>query len=423
MVEVERKPYMRSTNSIANIIEAKLCISCGACFESVNQKERFSLDFEGLPLPHFIQNSNKNSLKYCPGKGYNLVSMGRVLYGNDSDYDIELGFYKSFCAARSNDEEIAKNASSGGAITAVLDYLFLTDQIQGAVVTKFVYDNMGPMPKTFIARNKEELLEAQGSKYCPVPALEILDEVREFEGNLAWVGTPCQIAALRLFQADESILKDKIKFTLANFCGGFRDFREARKLFSICGVKPKDIVYFRYRGDGQPGFLRIETRQGVVKKLQYPDYARMTGYTKLKRCRLCVDAMGELADFSFGDAWLPRFIASGKAWSIVMVRNASAEAVINHMTDKKLLITEHISKKELKKSQYDNLNSKKRRQASRQRLFKLTGQTVPEFDGGIFDTQTSILTEVKVSLKYAVYRTAEKMGVYPILAKALNRWR
>ncbi|MBF0235266.1 MAG: Coenzyme F420 hydrogenase/dehydrogenase, beta subunit C-terminal domain [Desulfamplus sp.] len=414
---------MRYSNTINDVIKTKLCISCGACFKTPAQGEIFSLDLDGLPLPHFIKNSSKNFIKYCPGKGYDIVDMGRAMYGNDSDYDIELGFYKSFSAACSTDEDITKNASSGGAITAVLDYLFFTDQIQGAVVTKFVYDTMGPVPKTFIARNREELLEAQGSKYCPVPALEILDEVREFEGNLAWVGTPCQIAALRLFQADESILKDKIKFTLANFCGGFRDFREARKLFSICDVEPKDIVDFRYRGDGQPGFLRIETRQGVVKKLQYPDYARMTGYTKLKRCRLCVDAMGELADFSFGDAWLPRFIESGKAWSIVMVRNTSAEAVINHMAEQKLLITEHISKKELKKSQYDNLNSKKRRQASRQRLFKLIGQTVPEFDGGIIDTQTSILTEVKVSLKYAVYRTAEKMGVYPILAKALKRWR
>ena len=39
---------------------------------------------------------------------------------------------------------------------------------------------------------------------------------------------------------------------------------------------------------------------------------------KYSRCRLCVDATGELADLSFGDAWIERFLKTKKEKMVVL---------------------------------------------------------------------------------------------------------
>lgn len=279
------------------------------------------------------------------------------------------------------------------------------------------------MPMSYIASTKSELLEAQGSKYCPVTTLSALRTLREFPGKIAWVGTPCQIAGLRMIQEDNPVLREKIPFTIANFCGGFRDNREARRLSSLCGVKFQNIKNFRYRGDGQPGFMRIETTDGECHKLPYPDYARWTGFSKLKRCRLCVDAMGELADFSCGDAWLPRFLNTGIPWSILMARSEAASNILQEMKTAKSIIVEGISVDELKRSQHDNLQSKKNRQHARRRLFSYLKIRMPVYDGGYKNIAGGFLRELRIHCQYLVCSFLEQLRLYQFVAALLGRYR
>lgn len=408
--------------TIKDVVNSGLCISCGACAAMSPEKIAFT-ERHGMLLPKVNSKNNDRLIRYCPGGGYEIVKLGRELYGDATNHDIELGHYRIFCAARSLDKEIAVNASSGGVITAILLYLLETNRIQGAVVTKFTYGSSGPKTLTYIATNKKELLESQGSKYCPVVALESLHAVRTFPGKVAWVGTPCQIAGLRMIQADDRELKEKIAFTVANFCGGFRDFREARRLAELCRVRFEDINMFRYRGDGQPGFMRIETRQGEKHMLPYPDYARLTGYTKLQRCRLCVDAMGELADFNCGDAWIPRFISTKIPWSIVMTRSTAATDIFQKMRDANILETAEITLAELKKSQYDNLRSKKTRQHARRKIYAMLGIDMPVYDGGYENTRGGLLLELRIHFTYVVFGFMEKIKLYKFLDKAIHKYR
>lgn len=64
------------------------------------------------------------------------------------------------------DEELRQKAASGGSVTALLSYLLQNGQIDGALVCRSIITNEGKLrPEFFIARNREELKSAQGSKY------------------------------------------------------------------------------------------------------------------------------------------------------------------------------------------------------------------------------------------------------------------
>jgi coenzyme F420 hydrogenase subunit beta len=409
-------------NNIQQVVQHDLCISCGACAVAAADPVDF-VERKGIFVPDGKVLKDTNLLKYCPGKGYEIIKMGQDCWGKATEYDIDIGRYKSFVAARSTSSEVCKNASSGGVITAILLHLLDSGSVSGAVVTKFEYGKHGPTPVSYIARNKSELLDSQGSKYCPVVNLKCISAVKDFDGTVAWVGTPCQIAGLRLRMQDDQQLRKKIKFTVANFCGGFRDYREARRLVALCGETFKDVTDFRYRGGGQPGFMRVKTREGNVYKLPYPDYAKKTGYTKLKRCRLCVDATGELADFSCGDAWIPRFLATGEPWSIIIMRSEAAMDIIKQMKATNDIVTQDISIGELKRSQYDNLLSKKTRQQARRKLYALLRGGMPVFDGGYRSGSGGLLKEMRIHCQYAIFSLLEKMRLYKYVAKLIGRYR
>lgn len=407
----------------SDVINQNLCISCGLC------AYKGSADMimkKGIYLPQFKKNLRRqeDELFYdiCPGKGYDIFNMGKTLFNNvKCKYDYRIGYYQSIGALYSTDVDFIKKSSSGGIMPALAFFLLEEKIVDGILTVRFKYTSKGPVPEPFIAKNKEELITAQGSKYMPVPLLDQIDHILKFPGNLAVIGTPCQIAGLRLFQNKNEELKNKIKFTIANFCGGFRDFRETERIFEIFKVEKQNISYFSYRGNGQPGTMTIHQQNKQPIQIKYPEYARLTGYTKFYRCRTCVDATGELADISFGDAWLPRFLNSGKKWSINICRTEEAQLLLEKMIDKRLINITSIGIEELAMSQKGNLITKKERQNSRYHLYKLIGMRVPQFDGGYNTSKLNMKLEIKVFLNHKLMYLLEKLGLYLPASKFFKR--
>jgi coenzyme F420 hydrogenase subunit beta len=251
---------------------------------------------------------------------------------------------------------------------------------------------------------------------------KILPEVRRFPGSLAVIGTPCQIAALRLLQEKEPELRKKVTHVIGNFCGGFRDLRETDTLVQRAGLSPRELVRFRYRGGGQPGSMRMETSSGDHAELPYPHYVRKTGYVKHKRCRTCVDATAELADFACGDAWIPRFLETGRAWSLLLTRSTEADRVLATLVEEGIVEVAHVEYDEIVRSQRDNLTSKKTRQLARRYLMGMMGMRLPEFDGGYNDERSSMKLETRVMVQHTVFHFLERCGLYPTVAKLLRRY-
>lgn len=383
----------------------RLCTSCGACAYACHSKisfKRTQRTYTSISA-HLTEEELNEVMAVCPAKGYPIVQTAKNLF-HETTYDYRIGQYYTFGALKSNNTVIQQQASSGGVMTALPLYLLEKGFVDGVVATTYEYKGKIVTPKTIIATSLQELLACQGSKYMPVPALQILRQVKEFNGSVAYIGTPCQIAAIRNIQKTDEVLRNKIKFCIGNFCGGFRDLREQKALINLSGIK--SLTHFQYRGNGQPGYMRIVGDEKEWK-YPYPDYGKLTGYMKKYRCRVCVDATAELADIACGDAWIPEF--RNKGWSLVIIRNKDLLPIVEEMVAQGLLSQQSVTLEQLVASQRGNLTSKKERYLSRRKLFKLLRKPLPEYDGGWNEQcRYSMAFEAKVYcseiFKYVMYK-------------------
>ena len=378
--------------SINQVISKGYCLGCGLCHVVDNNTD--ILEQNGNLVSGFRKSCREDHVSICPAAGYNIVSMGKEVH-SAKYYSYELGWYNDICLAQSRDKTLLRRASSGGVMTTIALFMLESGLADGVICTKYSYCGKSPRPVSYVARSKEELLQAQGSKYCPTSTLIVLDHLKQDE-KYVLIGTPCQIAGWRKYCKvyNPSI---NIVLTIANFCGGYRDYREIDHFVNtIAGFE--DVVYFQHRGDGVPGQMRIVNKNGKEWKYPYPDYAHLSPFQKNKRCVFCIDATGELADFSCGDSWIDRIRQTGESWSTVILRNNKAVRVFQEIANKGLINTEKITVKEVVESQLLNITSKKYRQYKRIRIQTILLKYVPNWYGCVKDISGSYINELRIML-------------------------
>jgi len=319
---------------INNVVKRKLCTNCGTCISAcpvsaifISRKEN---NFE-------IQVDEKKCtgcglcLRVCPGLAVDFQNLSRDLFGKDEQvkYDPYLGHYRNCYLAYSRDENLRFQCSSGGAITALLLDLLEKKVIDGALVTTM--DPRDPLvSKPFIAYTKKELIEAKGSKYTPVVLNQCLKEIlKSKRENFAVVGLPCHIQGIRKFQEIDPILKKKIKICLGLVCGQEVNFIGTRFILRKLGIEAEEVKEIYYRGDGWPGYMKVVLKNGQIKKIPYLSAFKVfnMGFFTPERCFLCPDLTNELADISFGDAWLPKLIARKEGFNMVITRTKPGQEI------------------------------------------------------------------------------------------------
>ena len=403
--------------NINDVIKAGMCLGCGICTYS-DQVEKMTFSdtrFQKIPVLKDKNNGDKLAFEICPGKGYNIIEESRNLYG-EAKYDLELGHIYNHHAVCSNDSEILKNASSGGIMTHAAIYMLEHNHVDRVLTTYFEFDN-GVSTKCFLAKNRGEILQSQGSKYCPVDLSEAIQEIKLNNYRVAVIGTPCQIAGIRKIQRIDEDFNRKVIITIGNFCGGIKSFKNINLIARRKGINPRNITSFRFRGNGQPGSMLIKESSGKTIEIPYPAYVGLNGLSKHLRCHLCVDATAELADLACGDAWVPRFLKDAKPWSVLITRSKKADDVIKAMKESGLITTMSISSEEIKRSQHENLTSKKIRQKSRFLLYRALGFRIPSFDGGYYENKLNLWTEIKVFSKHRIRYILELLNLYNITYK------
>jgi len=289
-----------------DIVKANMCLGCGLCTLGVAKDKPVMMEYSdkrGHLVPSIKKASAENAeigYRVCPGKVYKIHSLAKK-YELGKYFNEDLGFYNDLSVVSTNDTKILSQASSSGVMTILLDYLIEHKMVDKAIVTKFDYTQNGPNAAAFATNKLEELIDAQGSKYCPVDFSVVLENIKGADKtySYAFVGTPCQIASIRYIQ--DNIQDLCIKYFIGNFCGGFKSYNNLRRIIKLNRLNLNEVKYFRFRGGGQPGSLKVQTENEIITT-PYPEYVKMTGYTKVKRCHFCVDATAELADFSCGDA-------------------------------------------------------------------------------------------------------------------------
>ena len=385
-------------NTIESIVKKHLCHNCGSCY-AICPEGAISMPIDlkkGIYKPTINGELCTNCgmcIDVCSGKGFDFKDGYSRIYGIQPD-DPWLGVYLKIVTSNSTDNALRFNASSGGSLTALLISLFDDKIIDGALVTRF--NKANPlMPDAFIARNKTDLLDSIGSKYCPVPANMALKEIAEMPGKYAFVGLPCHIQSLRLMHYKKSVYKDRITLIIGLMCSHTNTFNGTKYFLTHKGIESCDTESFAYRGQGWTGSISVLTKdQNLRTFLKAPKDLKKQAIMAasfnfgfvLERCLTCCDHMAEFADIVFGDPRLPEYLRNehdGK--SMVVIRNEKGMAAYQHAITKRLIEDDLcLGRKQFYSGQ--NLSFKKGYK-SHIILNKIIGRSNPEYEFG--STKTS----------------------------------
>jgi coenzyme F420 hydrogenase subunit beta len=320
---------------------------------------------KGLYIPELTEECNNCGIciDTCPGNSNDLAKLSLEIFGEEPK-NILLGNYINCYLAHAVDPGIRYKAASGGLVTSLLTFALEHRFIDGALVTRMSRES--PLqPEPYIARTKEDLLQALGSKYCPVPVNIILKEILNTDGKYAVVGLPCHIHGVRKAEAVDKILRDRIKLHFGIFCSHTVSFWGTEFLLSKLGVNRKDVEAISYRGEGWPGGVTIKLKNGSLRFI--PNQAGslwdivFSSFLFTPSCCLsCTDLTNELADISFGDAWLPEIVASDRiGTSVVITRSERGEALLRTAASKGAVELTALDAKDVTRSQEVFLHFKK----------------------------------------------------------------
>ena len=361
--------------TIAQVVQVGLCTGCGTCI-SLCPNEAIKLtinETKGIYVPKLNEEKCNNCgmcYKVCPGHEVDFKQLNLEIFGNEPE-NVLIGNYLNCYIGHSTDYDIRYNCASGGLITQLLIFALEERIIDGALATRMNKDK--PLePEPFIARTKEEIIEASKSKYCPVPANIALKEILESEDGerFAVVGLPCHINGIRKAERMNKSLKEKINLHIGIFCGHTPNFLGTEFLLDKLGIKKEDVKNLNYRGEGWPGSMKISLESGEL--LLLPDYwGGLFGlnFFTPARCLLCSDGICELADISFGDAWLPELSDDKIGRSIIVSKSEIGEQLLQAMKLKNKIKLDRIDAKKVIQSQAGMLHFKKKSLSARSKLF------------------------------------------------------
>lgn len=365
------------SNTIELVVNRELCTGCGTC-DALCPKNAIKLSIDetkGIYIPRINKDICNNCgfcYDICPGNKVDYEKLNHEIFEKEPE-NILIGNYQDCYTAYSKDTKIRYNSSSGGLITQLLIYALENGIINGALVTRM--NKSKPLePEPFIARTKEEIIEASKSKYCPVPVNIALKEILKSEKNekFAVVGLPCHINGIRKAENKNKKLKDKIVLHLGIFCNHMPTFVGTELYLKKLKIKEDEIIRLDYRGEGWPGLMKIITSKHThTNKLS--DYWGFIGshFFYPKRCLMCGDGVCELADISFGDAWLPKFKDDSTGRSIIVSKSKIGENILRKMSKESHIELNNVSSIEVIQSQTLMIYLKKKNFTVKKSLLKV----------------------------------------------------
>jgi coenzyme F420 hydrogenase subunit beta len=184
-------------------------------------------------------------------------------------------------------------------------------------------------PKSQVAIFQEEIVKSAGSKVFPSSVIKAYgDAVHNYhKKNIAVVGIPCHVLALRKIEAWKHKISGNAKLIIGLFCFGIFStapfLKYVEKKYNISSSEIEKIHLSRE--------FMVETKKGVIG---IPMAEAENNF--LPSCKTCIDYTSEVSDISVGSAF------PLKEWSIVIIRTQKGEDYFNAAVEKGILNTRDI---------------------------------------------------------------------------------
>jgi len=298
---------------LTEVVETGKCVSCGTCV--------VACPFSCLDLdqdqPVLVKECQICGIcaRVCPRYQWSMANAEEFVFGRERKPEEEFGIHRRIAVAQTTDANILKVRQDGGVATALLLFGMKTGLIDSAIVAGTDKDKpFYPVP--ILATTAEEILGAAGTKYsCSSNVLALSEMLKQKKTNVAFVGTPCQIHAIRRLQmAGLKRQTGPLKFLIGLMCsetftyGGLMEEHIHRKL----GIDLGDIKKINIKGKM---LVTTDAEVTEIPLAEIKQYAR-------KSCSICDDFSSELADISVGGLGLD-------GWTFTIIRTEKGEELFS----------------------------------------------------------------------------------------------
>lgn len=413
--------------NVTYTLRHNLCLGCGICESACPSKAINIIVNKGRFIPQVDETKCKNDKgchrchDVCPGLGVNLQRIAKEQFADEqTKTDKWVGHYLKCFTGHSNDEDIRYHCASGGMVSQFLIFLLEKGYIDGAVVTAFDPKNE-LLVRSYIAHNREEVLQAKSSKYAPVSLHGMAQAIKQENGTkYVIVGLPC-LQGFRKLEAIDRKFREKISGYFAIYCSSGRTFYLTEHVFKERGIRKKDLTYFAYRDEGCLGSLVAKQQRGIrvansnsetalykedeVYKERYQSYYHpLRSFFIPRRCLFCIDHYGELGDVCFGDIHIKPYMDDKIGVNSLVVRKQEWLDLLEEAQSEGFITLDEIPVETLNASQ-QMAGKKKGRNERFIVLNKRLGRVMPEYDVPLPDK-----TGLKTVLDYLQNRAQQFLG-------------
>ena len=368
------------------ISEDGLCIGCGLC-QSVAGADKVHVVTtpEGAlrPVPTEALDHTAVDAIYATCPGTRIEGLPEAELDAQTRFDPVWGPHQAIVRAWAADPEVRFKAAAGGVLTALSQYLITTKRVD--FVHHATHSKTHPsFGQAQVSRSAADALAGARSIYGPTAILTDIEGTLSQGQAFAFVGTPCDISALRNLATRDVRVDALCKMMMTPVCGGFMQTPNLKVALAKFDIPWDEITRVQYRGDGCPGPTRIVTNDGNETRLSYNDFwADESAWGLPFRCKVCPDGIGEAADIGAADAWPgggpdPETMDDDPGVNAVLARTARGWALMQDAArDGALVIEREASLGEISDWQPHQVR-KKRAVWARYEGLKQAGKLVPE---------------------------------------------
>ncbi len=311
-----------------NVVAPGKCVSCGMCvvvcpFNCLEYKEE---------KPNLINECKVCGIcpQACPQYEWSQSKAENFVFGRERKAEEEFGVYRRLVVAQAKDNKILKVCQDGGVVTTLLLFALENGLIDGAIVSGISEEKpFYPIPK--LATNSKQILECAGTKYSYSPNILALAEgIKQKKASMAFVGTPCQIHAIRKMQMTGlKRYTAPLKFLIGLMCSECFNYEGLmeKHIRETLGINLNGIRKMNIKGK-----MLVTTETGVqtIPLADVKQYAR-------KSCRFCDDFSSEFADISTGGLGLD-------GWTFTIIRTEKGEELFSNAEKAGFLSTKTVDK-------------------------------------------------------------------------------
>ncbi len=318
-----------------------------------------------------------------------------------------VGPYRRLCLIRAKDAAISKASSSGGAVTALLQF-GLENGSFSKVLTLSNEDS--PICAKPVIRTEITAADA-GSKYVCAP---LCTEYNPKARDMAATVLPCQAQAIRK-------LEDRT-FLFGLFCSKLSTSDLIRRMAG--SRNPDEITRTAYREGTWPGCFSIGYKDGTQAKQRLNRSEFGAVYNSYlyacQGCMLCNDYFAEFADISCGDPWgKTQYDESYIGQTVVIIRSERGMQLVDAAERAGVIEVEEYDLDSLLKGHLKEIYNKKTAIAQRLRYAKKRCGALSEYSENSFISAPHSDALGKFSIRNAF--TVKETGGYEKTFRQSNK--